>query len=85
MPTTTKATTTTTTTTKATTTITTTASTTSTQQSTTTPQQTETVSLGDPTNDGKIDVIHGNWSDRIQRNGNIKMSEIDCFVRPIKQ
>lgn len=37
------------------------------------------------TNEGKIDVIHGNWSDRIQRNDNIKMSEIDCFVRPIKQ
>ena len=36
------------------------------------------------TNDGNIDVIHGNWSDRIQRNNYIKMSEIDCFVRPIQ-
>ena len=34
---------------------------------------------------GTIEVIHGNWSNGIQRSNYIKFSEIDSFVRPINK
>lgn len=34
--------------------------------------------------EGKIEVIHGNWNDQIQRNDYIKLSDIDSFIRPVK-